>query len=228
MAIITLGPTITGIRGSIGGSTFSANKAGPYIKAKARGPNPSTTKQSETRGRFITPGPAWAALTSGQRDGWNALTAAPPEIVTNSLGETIALSGFQWFTKIRLRQLAIGDALSDDAPAGSAPAQAAYLNANFYIDTGFNLGYPAGYFPANSWLVLFTAVRLSNTPIQSFSQRKLTYVDSSPPSSELTVYTTFPTVWGSIKANMIFTSSFYKQLENGLRSPVLTRVSKPF
>jgi hypothetical protein len=218
MAIITLGPTITGIRGSIGGSTFSANKAGPYIKAKSRGPNPHTTKQSNSRGKFITPGPAWTALTSAQRTAWNALTAAPPEVVTNSLGETLVLSGFQWFTKIHLRQLAIGATPTANAPTGTTPAQPASTVVYTTVSGGLLYDYPNDYFAANEYFVLFTAIRFSSTAIQTFSQRRLTRYTLTPNQLYEWFTDEYTACWGAPRLGTAVTTSMCKQLQNGLRS----------
>ena len=45
MANITLGPIVSGIRGSIGGTTFSATKVGPSARLRPRPPIPTRFSQ---------------------------------------------------------------------------------------------------------------------------------------------------------------------------------------
>jgi hypothetical protein len=46
MAIVSFGAPITGMRGSIGGITYSGNKSGAYAKIWAKSANVRTPKQS--------------------------------------------------------------------------------------------------------------------------------------------------------------------------------------
>lgn len=105
MAILEFGGGVTAMRGTVGGVTYSGNGNGAYCKGWSRGPRGGSARQIDCRYRVTSLGAAWRGLTDVERAAWNALTAAPPETVTNSLGVTVALSGFQWFSKMVLRQL---------------------------------------------------------------------------------------------------------------------------
>lgn len=79
--------------GSMGGTTFSHNRFGPYMRAKRTPVNPNTTYQQEQRNVFAVATAAWRALTDAQRAAWASYAAATP--VTNRLGATVYLTGSQ-------------------------------------------------------------------------------------------------------------------------------------
>lgn len=121
MAIIKLGTAIVGIRGTIGGATYSANKAGPYVKAWGRGSNPRTEPQSAQRGRIAQWAQNWKNLTSGQQSDWDTYAADPGQEKTNSLGEPYYVSGFNWYVALNTNLEQAGAAAIDDAPTDPTP-----------------------------------------------------------------------------------------------------------
>jgi len=123
MAIVRYGLIVTGIRGSVGGSTYSANKSGPYVKAWAPAINPRTPFQSNERRILSWVASEWRNITPAQRAGWNTWAALAPQEQTNTLGEAYYLSGFQWFVKLNIRLELMGRAWLAACPAGAYPAQ---------------------------------------------------------------------------------------------------------
>lgn len=139
MAIVKFGTIITGARGTIGGTTFSANKAGPYVKPWAAPARTLTERRSTVRSNFAGFGSAWNGLSGAQRTAWNDFAAAAGQAQTNALGETYYLSGWQWFVKLNGWRIqtydpsgagtpVISPAIIEDAPAGG-PATAPTLTA---------------------------------------------------------------------------------------------------
>ena len=104
MAIVKLGDLVSGIRGSVGGVTYSANTNGPYTRAWSRGPNGRSGKQSARRGILSSLGGQWRGLTAAERNNWAYYIFAPCELPYNSLGEVITLSRWQWFCKLVARR----------------------------------------------------------------------------------------------------------------------------
>lgn len=108
MAIIKIGPPLSGIRGTIGGITFSANAATPYAKLWAQGPKKNTPKQYVQRAFQSQMPLLWNDMTDVQRAAWRTFAADPDQELTNSLGEAYYASGFNWFCKCNVRLLRIG------------------------------------------------------------------------------------------------------------------------
>ncbi len=103
MAITKIGPPLSGIRGTIGGITFSANGSSTYAKSWSKGSNPRTELQSEIRGQLAEKSAAWRTLTAPQKATWDTFAALPAQNLVNSLGETYSASGFNWFSKCNIR-----------------------------------------------------------------------------------------------------------------------------
>lgn len=114
--IIKFGPTVVGARGTIAGTTFSANKSGPYAKAWSKGANPKSAEQTEQRGGFGSLASSWRDLTQAQRDDWIDYAGDPAQEKTNSLGENFFASGFNWYIEINEALEAAEEARRVDAP----------------------------------------------------------------------------------------------------------------
>lgn len=122
MAIIKLGVTVVGIRGTLGGITFSGNKSGPYAKAWSQSSNPQTTFQQGQRRSIAEIPSLWRALTAGQMAAWDTFAALPAQDRTNSLGETFSASGFNWFTITNTRLINMGRTPNVAVPVIARPA----------------------------------------------------------------------------------------------------------
>jgi len=122
MAITIIGPPLAGIRGTIGGVTYSANGSGTYARAWSTGSNPRTSKQSVIRGELAAKSAAWLALTPVQKAAWSTFAALPAQDLTNSLGETYSASGFNWFCKCNVRLDRLGRANITAVPTQARPA----------------------------------------------------------------------------------------------------------
>lgn len=123
MAIIKLGALVVGIRGTIGGVTFSESLAGPYARVWTSGVNPRTNLQSEQRRFWSLLHSDWDDITQGQRDDWDTWAALVAQKQTNPLGEDYYLSGYQWFLKCNARLLHAALAIIEDPPANPYPTQ---------------------------------------------------------------------------------------------------------
>lgn len=82
-------------RGSVGGATFSANKGGQYVRRRSMPTNPNTAAQQARRSTLSLLSISWGLITEANRTSWNTYAANTP--VVDSLGQTINLTGFQWY-----------------------------------------------------------------------------------------------------------------------------------
>lgn len=98
MALLKLGPAVSGISGSIGGTTFARNRYGAYARARTKPVNPNSTRQAAVRTIMSYCRTAWySTLTAVQRTQWALYANNVPMI--NRLGETINLSGYNQFCR---------------------------------------------------------------------------------------------------------------------------------
>lgn len=105
--------------GSVAGQTSSRNRFGQYRRSRAIPVNPNTSAQQAARDDFSAASQAWRGLTQAQRDAWAAYAATRPR--TNSLGQTIYLTGHQTFVALRSLMAAVGLALPTVPPTGASP-----------------------------------------------------------------------------------------------------------
>lgn len=123
MAIVKLGTLIVGIRGTVGGTTFSANKAGPYSKIWQRGSNPRTQKQATQRNFLAETSAQWRGLSGANKTAWNTFAAQPAQELFNSLGEGYFVSGFAWYVKLSTNLMLANESPIATAPVLAVPAQ---------------------------------------------------------------------------------------------------------
>lgn len=86
---------VTQVSGSIGGMTGSHNRGGLYLRARSIPTNPSSAAQQSVRNLFGIFSAYWSNLSDAQRDAWTQYGQNVP--VTDKLGDSITLSGQQWF-----------------------------------------------------------------------------------------------------------------------------------
>lgn len=108
MAIIKLGALVSGIRGTIGGTIFSANKGSLYARAWSRGSNPRSAKQSTHRSTMVSMAQSWKALSTIEKGNWDVYAALPAQELTNSLGDPYYISGFNWYVRISMNLASVG------------------------------------------------------------------------------------------------------------------------
>ncbi len=101
MAIITPGPTVAAISGSIGGTVYSRNRGGAYIRNRAIPTDPNTAAQQNVRAILATQSQGWADLTATQRASWKLWASQNP--IVNALGNAITMSGHQAYIKLNAR-----------------------------------------------------------------------------------------------------------------------------
>ena len=106
MARIKLGAFVTEIRGSVGGTTFQANRFGFSAKNYPLQPKPKGFKQSPAKTNMSLLSQSWVASDPSLRDAYNAYAAAYPQYPKS--GSTVHLSGYEIFLRFGLAMKAVG------------------------------------------------------------------------------------------------------------------------
>lgn len=114
---------ITQASGSIGGVTYSHNSGGMYRRARSIPVNPNSGNQSQVRAALTNLTQRWTeTLTAAQRTSWNTYASNVP--VTNKLGDTVNISGQNWYLAANTPRVQAGNKFTlgwssseiDDAP----------------------------------------------------------------------------------------------------------------
>ena len=108
--------------GSQANTTASHNRAGQYLRNRRKPVTPTrTAKQGILRGKFGSASAAWQTLTTAQQSAWTAVAANYP--VVDSLGQTVVLTGQQYFIGLQTSLMNAGQPMNAAVPTNtSTPA----------------------------------------------------------------------------------------------------------
>jgi len=220
MAIVKLGALLTGIRGSVGGVTFSANKAGPYCKLWAAPPRPVREATAAQQGALGGLPSEWRALTQSLRDDWDTWAALPAQEKTNSLGEAYYCSGWNWFCELGLNLLKVGRPISTSVPVIAKPSSPAYtliLEASG-VGADSRVTYAAGTFDPDLDLIL--EVQIVSSQGRAVWPLPYAYVSSSlnPGATSFSFQPALESVFGNVWADQRGFAALYKGTTEGYRS----------
>lgn len=220
MAKIKLGPTVIGIRGTIGGITFSANKSGPNARAWSRGSNPQANLQAAARGRLAAIPELWRALTVPQHDAWDAFALLPAQELFDSLGESFFGSGFLWFTKCNTRLLTIGRPTIAATPVIARPSAPTITSLQLpFLDAQYaKITYPSGQFPPSTDQIIELAIARSTGATIAPSSKIAIKETQSPPDVDSGFIVPYLDRIGPSNQSMKGFASVYGQTVEGIRS----------
>jgi len=128
MAIIQTSGIISSIKGSIGGTTFSNNRAGLTAKKRLVGKRLPNTKQAAALQSSIITTQQWNQLSSGQRENFNDYAVA--NTFTDRYGVTKVLTGYQWYKQLAQAALYFNNESINVPPAYAIPAALPTFNVN--------------------------------------------------------------------------------------------------
>lgn len=158
MAKFTPGALISEIRGKVSSTVFSKNAAGPMIRNRTTPINPRSPKQTQRRQALAALSAGWRSLTQNQRDGWNSLASSYPR--TDSLGQTIFLTGAQLYILANSNLELIGGSAINSAPTlPSFPVLS--LGAITVDEAAFTVGFDPDPVPADMELVVRASAPIS-------------------------------------------------------------------
>jgi len=113
MALYKSGAFTPLISGKIGGTIFSRNSGGSYMKNLAIPVNRNTTYQTTARALLAQFAQSWKTIGSTDQAAWNAFAAVNP--VINRVGDSVTMSGFDAYCMVNCN-LVNGGASSTPRP----------------------------------------------------------------------------------------------------------------
>lgn len=148
--------------GSQANTTASHNRAGQYYRNRRAPVQPvGTGRRAAIRTAFAAAARGYAALTAANQAAWTAYALAYP--VTDSLGQTITLTGQQMFVSIGTQLLNCGGVLPTVPPISNAVASAGVPTLTF-VHAGAVTLTPTGLGAASDFaLYAFSAPQTSGT-----------------------------------------------------------------
>lgn len=115
MALIKFGGGVVQMTGSIAGTTFARNRYGNYARARTKPINPNSARQQVVRAALAFLTDRWqGTVTALQRAAWDLYGANV--VMTNRLGESINLSGFNHYLRSNMIRKQTSQAIIDAGP----------------------------------------------------------------------------------------------------------------
>lgn len=180
--------------GSYQGITSARNRYGQYVRTRATPVNPSSSAQGVVRARLSASAAAWRSLTDVQREGWNSLGLSM--VRTDSLGQSIDLTGFQAFVSVNNNLAAAGEAQVDDAPALITPDALLTLTPSFTSPATVSVAFTVT--PLGTGLKLFIYASPPRSAGRTFeADLRLITVSSAAATSPLSVGTAYAARFGN-------------------------------
>jgi len=222
MAIVKFGVIVTAARGTIAGTIFTANKAGPYARGWSRGPNPRSPLQSTHRAITANMTQRWRDIDQGDRDDWDVWAALPAQEKFNSLGESYYASGFNWFVAINVRLTLAGRSPRVPPPVLARPP-APTITAVRFKATG-DLLFSRVQFPWNEFVgydcILFAALSSSIGVLTKTTGWRSMLAGAPELPNFHNFQTELQSSFGTVQLLQRGFIHMHRQSTDGLRSPV--------
>jgi len=155
------GPTIGAARGSVGGSTYSMNRYGPYIRNRAMITVQTSTFAMSAKARLANISAAWRDEDPPTKLAWANFAAQNP--ITDSLGQKQILTGHAAYVGINTRLHLAGETMLILPPIVAAPTPLLTLTGTWNIGAGaFELAFTPSPIGANEHLWIRAAVTNSS------------------------------------------------------------------
>lgn len=134
MAVIRLGVVVTGVSGSLGGSTFRRYRTGTALQRRSAGGSLIKLMQNNAIARNTTIIQAWSLFTPSEVNAWNV--AAPNFPFPDKFGVMRPLSGRELYIKIACYANLLGLALPTPASLSSTVIPIAIELGAFNLSSG--------------------------------------------------------------------------------------------
>jgi len=134
MAKFTPGPTVAAVSGSIGGTVFSRNRYGAYMRFRAKPVVSTTTYVQAAKARLAAATQAYQGLTAAQKSAWASWAQANP--VQGSLGFPQVLTGHAAYVGLHCRALLAVETPLDEPPVTTGPEALTTLTMTGDIGAG--------------------------------------------------------------------------------------------
>lgn len=203
MAKITPGVAVSQISGSVGGTTFSRNRGGMYMRNRSI-PIVSTTLPAQAaKNRLAAESIAWQSLTQAQRDAWKHYAEQNP--VIDTLGAQRQLSAHQSFVKLNTRIALVGETRITDPPIVAAPDALLTVTLTADIGTG-DVEVAFTTTPLGTGIGLYLFGDVVDSPGINYVQNTLRFIMASTAAqaSPLNIETEATAVFGTLVVGQTF------------------------
>lgn len=196
MAKIKLGQVVAQASGSVGGTVFSRNRFGPYIRNRSIPVQPESGKQLARRAALSAASAQWSTLVANVRKAW--LVWAQNNPIVDALGDKRTLDGHQAFTMLATRLLGWGWNMPTTPPIIPVPVEITGVSMVASAATG-EVTYTFAPTPLAANCHLWISGCKTPTASVNYIKNLLRWMDSSNAAQTSTyVQTNFGTIAGTL------------------------------
>lgn len=134
MAKFTPGPTVAAVSGSIGGTTYSRNRYGAYMRYRAKPVIATSDAATQAKNFLAAASQKWRDLSATQRLQWETWASGNP--IIDNLGNAQILQGNAAYVRLATRLLLMSQALPTAPPVVAAPDALATMSLTGDIGAG--------------------------------------------------------------------------------------------
>lgn len=176
MAIFRPGPAAAQISGSIGGTTFSHNRGGQYMRLRSIPTKVTSVPAQNAKNRITQLSREWGSLAADNQTAWKVWAQENP--IINAVGDKITLAGHMAYMQINNNLLQAGDTILDLPPVDPAPDPLLTLSAVAdESDHSFTITFTAT--PLGAGLRLMSEVAIVASPGINYVENLYRLVDIS-------------------------------------------------
>ncbi len=144
--------------GSIAGTTHSHNRAGQYTRNRRSPVQPiGSGRRALVRAAFSAASAAWSGLTDVVRAAWDGFAASHP--ITDSLGQSITLTGHQMYVRVYSTSVNVGLAAPTTPPVDLALPDLSAVTFVPDVSSGMIINLYTG--PTDSWIAIAFSRQMS-------------------------------------------------------------------
>jgi hypothetical protein len=173
MAIMIPGVAVSQVSGRVGGTIFSRNRGGAYMRNGSKPTAVTTPAAQLIKAMTAQASQAWAVLTEDLREQWREWATQNP--VINRLGQSRTLSGHQAFVKLNVRLLYANASLIGSPPVVPAP-QPVTPGTITFTDSPLALTVAFSPTPLGTGIAAQCFAYLSNSPGVAYVKNRLALV----------------------------------------------------
>jgi hypothetical protein len=208
------------ISGKSGGTVYSRNRGGAYMKAWSMPINPNTPAQSVQRQKFSSLSSSWKSLTDTQRLTWDTGTNNFPQI--DRLGDTFYLSGQGFYMQCNRNLQAIRQALISVCPAPVTIVTPSLETGTAFTTSTASVAFTPDPLDATSYMIIeCSAAKSAGVRFQGRSAFKIIDVAQALDVSPADIFNGYNAVYGvgSLQAGArVFVRVSIVDSSNGLKS----------
>lgn len=219
MARYKVSAPLSGIRGTVGGLTYSQNAAAQYVKAWARPPRKRTNRQTLERALYSSAPAQWRSLTAAERGLWDVYAGQAAQALTDPFGDTYYASGWNWFVRINSNLYRMGRAGRSVPPVTGTPGMPTInaLNLSVSDPPESQVTYPSGEF--TGFDIVIKIGRCGSTGVLEKNSRFWTVEEDQGPGLTAEGFQAgLEAAFGVIAVGQRYTAWVYRQSDQGRRS----------